>query len=106
MIRLDSFILSTDNQNKWFLTNNNDVFEIISMVNYDTCISFIGNIIQNVTEVFEKPIKSSFLNIFMTNCTSIRRLETSFNITDIKCKLVVIEYGSNIYYVPLIHALK
>ncbi|XP_045767783.1 uncharacterized protein LOC123869091 [Maniola jurtina] len=106
MIRLDSFILSTDNQNKWFLTNNNDVFEIISMVNYDTCISFIGNIIQNVSEVFEKPIKSSFLNIFMTNCTSIRRLKTSFNIADIKCKLVVIEYGSNNYYVPLIHTLK
>lgn len=106
VIHLESFILSTNNQNKWFLTNNCEIFELISIEDNDMCISLIGNIIQNVTDVFDKPIRSSFLYIFMINCNSIRRLKATVNITDIKCKLVTAEYCSNIYFVPLIHTLK
>lgn len=106
VVHLESFIISTNNQNKWFLMNNNDIFEVISMVDGDKHISLIGNVIQNLADVFDVPIKSSLLNIFMTNCNSIRRLQVTFNITDIKCKLVTAECGSNIYFVPLIHTLK
>lgn len=106
VIRLESFILSTDKHNKWVLTNNCDIFELISIVDNDTCISLIGNIIKNYKDAFDTPIRSSFLNIYKINCNTIRRLEATVNMTDIKCKLVTTEYDSYIYFVPLIHTLK
>lgn len=86
---------------------SNSVFEIISInVNDNDIITLNGCILQNITDAFDKPIMSSFLNIFGINCNNIRKFEATVNITDIKCKLVAIEYGSYVYLIPLIHTLK
>lgn len=108
VIQLESFILSTDNGDKWFLTNNNHLVELRSATcNDQGRMQIIGNRIENLrNDVFETPIKSSYLNIFMINENKISKTEAIYYITDIKCKLVSVSYNSNIYFAPLIHTFK
>lgn len=107
VIQLETFILSTDNGNKWFLTNSNHLVELRSATCNEGCIQIIGNRILNVrNDVYETPMKSSYLNIFMIYENEISKTEAIYYITDIKCKLVSVSYNSNIYFAPLIHTLK
>ncbi|XP_041985034.1 uncharacterized protein LOC121737423 [Aricia agestis] len=107
VIQLESFILSTDNGDKWFLTNNNHLVELRSATCNEGHILIIGNRIENLrNDVFETPMKSSYLNIFVIYENEIKQTEAIYNITDIKCKLVSVSYNSNIYFAPLPHTFK
>lgn len=72
-VQLKDFILSTQQNDKWFLSVENHVVEIEN-INYDCNdhynsdkIQLVGKRILNLVDVFEIPIKSSVLN---TGCSA------------------------------------
>lgn len=100
-----SFILSPQWQNKWFLTTKNEVVEIISITSgKEGTICLNGFCINDVKDVFETPVKSSLFNIYKC-ATNVSKQEKKYQLSHIKCKLVVIEYISEYYFMPLLHTL-
>lgn len=97
----NGFLLSTSAKNKWFMTNDK---HIIAM-KYAFCInekfSIFGDIIKHKYDFFELPIKSSYLNIYVSDGSFAAC--SLFELRDIKCKLVSMKYHNQIVFFPLLH---
>ncbi|XP_063370451.1 uncharacterized protein LOC134658734 [Cydia amplana] len=106
ILHFESFILSSQKHDKWFLTTDEKVIEI-KAIRFNEDIRLEGYRIDNLIDAFDYPLKSSLINIYKCeNYTA----STSKNIhvfacADIKCKLVNVEYNSILYFIPLIHTL-
>ncbi|RVE41714.1 hypothetical protein evm_013645 [Chilo suppressalis] len=103
----DSFSLSAQDQNKWFLSNNDEIIKLQSLTTDDDSKDILihGYRIDNVFDVFEEPLKSSFLNIYKCDLNNYNKTEVICDVTKIKCKLVKIEYNSELFFIPLLHTL-
>lgn len=101
------FTLSTDASNRWFLTKKNEIVCLKNILSLGTNkTSLFGYTLPGLTDFFQQPIKSSALNIYATeyfvdeNCQEHRL----FGISDVKCKLVRVEYNDNTdIFIPLLH---
>lgn len=108
VIHLETYILSSKDEDKWFLTDENHVIELKSVSLKDNIkqdIEITGYRVINIYDAFDKPLKSSFLNIYKCDCAAIEKLEVICKIQNIKCKLVSITYNSEIFFLPLLHTL-
>lgn len=104
-IQMENFTLSTDNPNKWFLTNDNHVVAM-QYVTLRNQVPFIfGSCVSGLQDVFEMPIKSSYLNIFQSHHTE-KGASYFYPISEIKCKLVVIKHGNVSVFIPLLHTMQ
>lgn len=107
-INLGDFILSTDLANKWFLSRNNDIVCLKNVLSVRNKVSLLGSTItqSNIADFFEKPIKSSALNIYATDYFADESGDDQlFNISDIKCKFVRIVYDDKTdVFIPLLHS--
>lgn len=79
--------------------------ETISVNNNDSDIVILGNHLENCTDAFEKPMKSSLLNIYKCDVNIVTKSELTYKISDIKCKLVSVAYNEHLFFVSLIHTL-
>ncbi|CAH2225546.1 jg22545, partial [Pararge aegeria aegeria] len=92
---LNSFILSKKKQDQWFLTNDNHLVEFISVYiknnsqTQEQDIEIRGFVVQQTQDAFEKPLKSSFLNIYQCDNDELHRNREAdiFKISIIKCKM-------------------
>ncbi|XP_045461545.1 uncharacterized protein LOC123671624 [Harmonia axyridis] len=104
-IELKQFSLSADNRNKWFLTHNDDIVAMEYAILINNTPLICGHAVgDNLQEVFEIPIKSSFLNIFKTNNNNQKPLKL-YSTTDVKCKMVATKYRDEFFFIPLLHTL-
>lgn len=103
---LKKIVLSTQSQDKWFLTTSDHVVEILFIYNNEGNIGIRGNSFKNLSDVFETPIKSSFLNIYkICNFNIQNNSECLYTVNDIKCKLVSVTHNNTIFFIPLLHTL-
>lgn len=103
-VEFKNFVLSADKYNKWFLTKDNTVVAM-KYVSLENGAAYIfGNPVESLSNVFETPINSSFLNIYkaINFNTCILNLYT---ISKIKCKLVYVEFNNEMFFFPLLHTL-
>lgn len=107
-MHLETYILSSKDEDKWFLTNENHVIEFKSVSLKDNIkqeIGITGFRFVNIHDAFDKPLKSSFLDIYKCDCAAIEKSEVICKVQNIKCKLVSITYNSDIFFLPLLHTL-
>lgn len=102
-VQFKNFILTSEEHNCWFLTNNIEVVQMEYCIQENGVYTLVGNRIMDLENIFEYPIKSSFLNIFKSKCkvTNLKK----YLVTDIKCKLVSIHYNDKVAFIPLLHTL-
>lgn len=78
---------------------------MVKITHSEKCIiSVIGRSVKLLRDFFELPFKSSHINIFTGNSNELNEEET-FELNEIKCKLVAIKYGDENVFIPLIHTL-
>lgn len=99
----ESFKLSNDVKNQWFLTKSDS---IVSMINGRYCrgqIFILGAPVITLTDFFKLPIKSSFLHVYCSD----KKLGNVklFALKDIKCKLYCIQYHTSFIFIPILHTL-
>lgn len=70
---------------------------------FENKVYVFGSCLKEVNNFFETPIASSYLNIFCANRKE--HLPRWYDIKDIKCKLVAVEYHEDTIFFPLIHTL-
>lgn len=102
-IEFIDFSLSTLEKDKWFLTLNNEIVEMHEVVHQNDKIVINGRKLQNIYNVFELPIKSSYLNIYKSNC--MEKISGAYTVSDIKCKLVAVPSNNEIVFIPLLHTM-
>lgn len=104
-LELNGFVLSTDMTNKWFLSQRNEIVCLKNILSVQSKLSLLGSTIISKTDFFERPIKSSALNIYATDYFADENSgDKLFTVADIKCKLVRIEYDDNTdVFIPLLH---
>lgn len=69
-------------------------------------IAFIcGGTANDLEEVFEVPIKSSYLNIFQSRRINQKTALTLHSVENVKCKMVAIKNKKYTFFIPLLHSL-
>lgn len=98
------YILTGDERNRWFLTKDNVIvaMKYASILNGVTYI--FGNVVEQLSNVFEIPIKSSFLNIYSANQVN-TKIINSYLISAVRCKLVCIRFNNKTFFFSLLHSL-
>lgn len=104
-IQFLDFCLCTDAANKWFLTRKNEIVCVENILSMGNKISFYCHTVTNQKDFFETPLSSSALNIYAVDFFAYNINEFKlFSISDIKCKLVRVEYGdTEDVFIPLLH---
>lgn len=103
-IQWDNFTLSTDNNNKWFLTTENEIVALECVTEQGGIVEITGSSLKQLNNFFETPIRSNVLNIYQSDgkTNSIR----SYNISKVKCKMISIPLNdSDSVFIPLLHTL-
>lgn len=100
--------LSSAKQNKkdkWFLTFNNEIVEFSHVSkNVREQNIIIGSPAENVGLFFEKPFRSSYLNIFL--CGSEKADPKEYKLSEIKAKMFCLNLNdSQFVFIPLLHSL-
>uniref|UniRef100_A0A1B0DMI0 Transposase domain-containing protein n=1 Tax=Phlebotomus papatasi TaxID=29031 RepID=A0A1B0DMI0_PHLPP len=96
--------LKNDLKNKWFLTKGNKIVQMINATKLNGEINIYGTEIRKCGDYFEKPIRSSHLNIYSTKFVTGER-QSLYRIQDLKCKLFSIHSSNEIIFFPLLHTL-
>lgn len=104
-IQFGDFCLGTDAANKWFLTRKNEIVCVENILSIGDKISLYCHTVTNQKDFFETPIKSSALNIYVVDFFAYEINDYKlFNVSDIKCKLVRVEYGdTEDVFIPMLH---
>lgn len=99
----EAFLVKNDNKNKWFLTHNLQIVEMVNATYFNNKIYVYGKIVREKHNFFEVPIKSEHLNIF-ESCGDTGKAQL-FEIANIKCKMVHIQFKDKSVFIPLNHTL-
>lgn len=103
-IDFGDFCLKTDSANKWFLTKKNEIACLENILSAKNTTYLFFRTVTGKKIFFEIPIKSSALNIFAVNYSADNTSDNNLlKVTDIKCKLVRVEYGTEDVFIPLLH---
>ncbi|XP_063634858.1 uncharacterized protein LOC134805495, partial [Cydia splendana] len=105
VLHFKDYKLSSKSHDKYFLLANNNVFEVKKVTVDDNDIQVHGYYITHLMEVFENPVKSSFLNIFKANLQTNRRTDIIVRPQDVKIKLACVEHKNQLYFIPLLHTV-
>lgn len=106
VLHCKDFIVSEKISNRYFMTLKEEIMEISSItVQENDRIVINCYKINNKDDVFQYPIRSSYLNIFKYNFTTNAKTKCSCFPEDIKCKLVASEFNSDRYVIPLLHTI-
>lgn len=105
-IELNSFTLSNDFTNQWFLTKSNEIVGMnTAFKNGREEVKIKGSCLRQLNPFFITPIQSNVLHIYR----SLRsEHDTKFyNLSDIRCKMVAIPLDSTVdtVFIPLLHTL-
>lgn len=104
-LHFKDYKLSPKSKDKYFLCNDGQVLEVKKIYMLEKKIKICALIITDLAEVFELPIKSSYLNIFKAKLNASGQIETIVNPEDVKMKLVCIEHKNQLYFIPLLHTV-
>ena len=102
----DDFMLDNRSKNSWFLSNRNELVHMTSAsINKNSEIVIHGREVSEKHAFFVKPIRSSYLNIYVSNISYLKD-EKSYTSNDFFYKLVAINYKCNdVVFIPLQHTL-
>lgn len=108
-IEFSTFMLNASQENnKWFLTKSFDIVHLKYIVKTSDDkgqVFLCGSVLAQAVDYFEFPVKSSDLNIYVSNCNL--KPARFFSISDIFCKMVKIDYNDKkSIFIPLIHTIK
>lgn len=95
--------LQNDKMNKWFLTKSNKIVAVKYITKFQKKVHIFGSSLKKIENFFEKPLKSSLLHIFISNCEENKA--QLYSITEIKCKMVAVDYKNKTVFIPLTHTL-
>lgn len=95
-------LLTNKSKDKWFLTKQGEIVSMIYATSEDDEIKIFGQSIKNIENFFQKPIKSSYLDIY--SCKENLNNVKMYSLNQIKCKLVSLKYHDQIIFIPLIHS--
>lgn len=113
----NDFVLSNDNKNRYFMTNNGEIVSMINATFFEDKIHVYGATLKNKYNFFVKPFASSRLNIFASKGVIYTNSEgctkyicdfsdpTLYSSSDIKCKLFCLPYHNEFIFIPLLHTL-
>lgn len=110
MLILEDVCFGGREENCWMLTKNNRVVRVNAFCKLNEEVIFSGTEMKNCSDFFKTPIDSSKLNIYCVNISTVHSndlmsSETTFELSDIKCKLVRVSYSDHIVFIPLLHTL-
>lgn len=100
----NGIILTSENNDKWFLTEDNEIVGMINATYYNKEIHIYGESMKNKHNFFQQPINSSYLNIYAT--TIERNKPKLYNLNEIKFKLVSLNYNDELVFIPLLHTIE
>lgn len=105
VLHCHNFILSTKPNDKYFMTQNGDILEVKDILCEENNITLHGQKMIKRDVIFEKPIKSSFLDMYKAEkcCDPLNVID--INPAEIKCKLVNISHNNILYFLPLLHTI-
>lgn len=99
----DGFMLSNNKKNQWFMTNDDQIVKMLHVVVLQNKAQMYGESIRHLKNFFHSPIESKHLNIF---CSSEDfNVPCYYDISDIKCKMVCLDFNSKLVFLPLLHTL-
>lgn len=99
------FALSPKQVDKYCLSHDEKVIEIQHISSDKQEIKIYGRIIKNITNIFEKPIRSSLLNSYKAEEENMITEDIVLAPRDIMCKLVCISHQGISYFIPLLHTI-
>ena len=106
-IQLKEYSLGTDSTNCWFLTTKNEIACIKNIIHRNTHprdVQFCCIEIDEKRNFFIIPLESRHLNIYCAREDALlNKKEKLFILTDVKCKLVRLQYLNLQVFVPLLH---
>ncbi len=105
-IEFEKFMLDTTYGNCWFLSTSGEIvkFEKAIEIKDKSKIKKIqvqGRAIINKHNFFEKPLSSSYLNIFEC-CDKKLAIPIEFDVRDVDCKIFMIQNGEKMVFIPLL----
>lgn len=98
----ENCFLSDADRNAWFLTHTNQIVRYDHVSESPQMLIF-GKVLTSKMDFFMYPVKSSFLNIYLGNKKGLSGVNSQFSCSDIKCKLVSVDFKDNRVFIPLIH---
>lgn len=101
-INFENFMLSTETSDKWFLTKDRRIVEMLCAAVENGQIFIQGKSLQNLQAYFETPVKSMYLNIYTADELR-KNAPWQYSIEDVKCKLVAVKNGHQTVFLPLLH---
>ncbi|XP_050507514.1 uncharacterized protein LOC126885126 [Diabrotica virgifera virgifera] len=93
---------SSEDKDSWILTKNNKIIKIISVYLDNGNVKIFGNTIKKLCDFFDYPFSSSHIYIYKAKLQFCEQAEC-IKESDIKCKIVGIEFHNEIVFLPLIH---
>lgn len=99
-----SCFLNDSERNGWFLTHENQIVRF-DQVSESPQLQINGKVLKSKEDFFVYPFVSSFLNIYVGIKKSLSNTISNFSCSDIKCKLVAVQFRDNYVFIPLVHTL-
>lgn len=99
----DGFTIARNDRDKWFLTLDNNIIAMEHAYNSEEKICVLGKRLKKLIDFFERPFKSSRLNIYLADINKYENC--TVNVESIKCKLFALPYKNHFVFVPLLHTL-
>ncbi|KAG4074680.1 hypothetical protein HA402_004551 [Bradysia odoriphaga] len=104
-IEFEKFMLDTTYGNRWFLTKSGDIYKFEQAIQIksalNTQIKIQGRTILNKHNFFEKPIFSSFLNIFECSDKKLSQ-PIELDVIEVEAKVFMIQNEDKMVFIPLL----
>lgn len=100
----NSFLSSRKFGDKWFLANDNQIFEFNYATKLDGKYFLNGSQIKNTTIFFSKPFSSNYINIFSAKYEKYPPI--SIGIECVIAKMLCLHHEIELVFIPLLHTLK
>lgn len=95
--------LSEDPKNQWFMTKNGDIVKMICVYSLKNKIYIYGSKFKKLLNFFDYPFESKYLNIYMASSNF--HEACNFEIEQIKCKIIGLNYKDMFVFFPLLHTI-
>lgn len=100
---MDGVMLANNQKDQWFLTETDDIVKMMYATYHENQIHIYGASVRERKNFFNYPIESNWLNIYC--CLDIVNSPQLYPLTQIKCKMIGIEYKKIIVLMPLLHTI-
>lgn len=93
---------------KWFLTVDGNIIEFHFSLKHNTEYLLYGSRLENLEKNFTQPISSKKNNIFLVkNEKSMSKsARNTYNIQNVKAKMICFRNNGDLIFIPLLHTLK